>query len=357
MRRAIKFSLNNANTGKLEKFDELNEEYMRAVNYYLSLLAEKEDSILSESEVKSFDSPLSYRYKQCAKRQAIKIWKVWRRTKKNNSKLPQYKGSMLLDQRLIQIENGEKSFDYWAKIATLKKGSPIYVPFKSYDYANHYWKHWDLVNGGRLQKKNGKWFLILTFEKDSPPTKEGKTKGIDIGYRKLIADSDGKFYGTEMSKLAEKGARRKHGSKRWKQTRKEIKNYVNRTAKQLFTSEVGTLVYEKLKNLKRNKKGKWNHNVNRRFNFWIYSHLISRLHELSEQHGVRVVAVPAAYTSQTCPQCGYVDSLNRNKEMFRCLQCKYEEDADYVGALNILERFTEEPIVPQVGESNSNIFL
>lgn len=95
----------------------------------------------------------------------------------------------------------------------------------------------------------------------------------------------------------------------------------------------------------------WSRRVNRLFNFWLYGHLIRRLHALGELHSVRVVAVKAAYTSQTCPECGQRDLLNRQDEAFRCVYCGFTADADYVGAVNVRSRFTEPPIVAQVGES------
>jgi transposase len=42
----------------------------------------------------------------------------------------------------------------------------------------------------------------------------------------------------------------------------------------------------------------------------------------------------AAYTSQTCPQCGYKHKNNRHKEEFKCLSCGYANHADKVGAIN-----------------------
>ena len=71
MRRTLSFSLDLANTGKIKALEDLVKEYQRAVNYYLSILSSQNKYILSEKEVKSFNSPLSYRYKQCARRKAI----------------------------------------------------------------------------------------------------------------------------------------------------------------------------------------------------------------------------------------------------------------------------------------------
>lgn len=53
--------------------------------------------------------------------------------------------------------------------------------------------------------------------------------------------------------------------------------------------------------------------------------------------GGLVIAVPPQNTSKTCPQCGNVNSKNRPSQAeFRCTCCHYENNADHVGAINIL---------------------
>ena len=56
-------------------------------------------------------------------------------------------------------------------------------------------------------------------------------------------------------------------------------------------------------------------------------------------NGGFVVAVPPQYTSQTCPCCGHVSKDNRQTQaQFECVDCGFEENADVVGAINILAR-------------------
>ncbi|MBR5951478.1 MAG: transposase, partial [Actinomycetaceae bacterium] len=44
-------------------------------------------------------------------------------------------------------------------------------------------------------------------------------------------------------------------------------------------------------------------------------------------------------TSRQCLCCGYTDKDNRpSQAVFRCLECGFEENADVVGAVNILRR-------------------
>ena len=53
----------------------------------------------------------------------------------------------------------------------------------------------------------------------------------------------------------------------------------------------------------------------------------------------RLVTVPAAYTSQTCHQCGHVAAENRKSQAsFACVRCGHEADADHNAASNILAK-------------------
>lgn len=341
MRRTLKFSLNLANTNKIQALKYLFEEYKRVVNYYLRTLSSKDEYILSEEEVKSCDSPLSCRYKQCAKRQAIKIWKSWRRNKKKG-KLPEFNGALILDNRFLKIEKAKAStFDYWVKMATLNKGYPVLIPIKSYDYANQYFDNWKLVNGGRIKLENNKWFLLLTFEKETPSKKnKGKAIGIDIGIKKLIVTSEGKAYGKEIEPLMDKIQRKEQGSKAFKKALKERNYYINRTVKKLpFTAKV--VVMENIKDIKRNtkKERKLRKEFRSKFQRWTYPVLFGRINQLCELNGVLFSTIDPAYTSQACNICGFVHKLNRKGEIFLCKNCGYTEDADFNASKNILKSY------------------
>ncbi|WP_216352568.1 zinc ribbon domain-containing protein [Aquaspirillum sp. LM1] len=49
------------------------------------------------------------------------------------------------------------------------------------------------------------------------------------------------------------------------------------------------------------------------------------------------MAVPPQNTSRTCPCCGHVSADNRTSQAkFACVECGFEENADLVGAINVL---------------------
>ena len=56
-------------------------------------------------------------------------------------------------------------------------------------------------------------------------------------------------------------------------------------------------------------------------------------------NGGWLVAVPPQYTSRTCPYCGHVSADNRKTQArFACVECGFEDNADLVGAINVLAR-------------------
>jgi putative transposase len=55
--------------------------------------------------------------------------------------------------------------------------------------------------------------------------------------------------------------------------------------------------------------------------------------------GGHLIAVPPRNTSRTCPCCGQVSADNRQTQArFVCVACGFKENADRVGAINVLRR-------------------
>jgi len=349
MKRSLKFSLATSNTNKLTALDKLSQEYRRTVNYFLKRLFKKKG--LSEEFLKSYKSPLSYRYKQCAKRQAFKLFKSWCRNKKKGLKPKLNNLSLVLDYRFIELQasKNSNSFNYWVKLATLNKGKPILIPIKSYQYAKQYFKNWQLLKGGRLLKKEGNWFLELTFEKETSAKKEkGKVIGIDIGIKKLITTSEGQKHGKGIQRLMDKIQRKQPKSKAFIRALKERDYYINRTVKTLNWNKLKAIVMENIKNIKQNtkKERRLNKQFRTKFQRWTYAQLFNRIKLTTEATGVHLQLVNPAHTSQTCSQCGDVHKQNRICEIFKCRNCGYTEDADYNASLNILNLgLAQQPMV------------
>jgi IS605 OrfB family transposase len=105
---------------------------------------------------------------------------------------------------------------------------------------------------------------------------------------------------------------------------------------QLFTAhpDLRTLHLEHL-NFRRSK---FSRPMRRRLSRWLKGHLHRSLEYKAQLHGVRLNVVNAAWTSLTCPRCGYPCRNNRKGEGFVCGACGYTGGADAVAATNILNR-------------------
>ncbi len=56
-----------------------------------------------------------------------------------------------------------------------------------------------------------------------------------------------------------------------------------------------------------------------------------------QERGAMLVKVDPKNTSRTCPNCGHVSEENRKTQAnFVCVKCGFRENADKVGAINIL---------------------
>ena len=72
------------------------------------------------------------------------------------------------------------------------------------------------------------------------------------------------------------------------------------------------IAIEKLKHLrKRNGKGRKPKKANRRIHRIPFHKFRTAIQSVAWQHGIDVVEVPAAKTSQRCPKCGYTSKKNR----------------------------------------------
>ena len=247
----------------------------------------------------------------------------------------------------FDIQKGN-SFDEWVNLRSpyflpnnKKKCVSIKLPIKQYEYAKKYkdWVRKDTISIRRGER--GRYFLNFFYEKEEPEIKQtGKALGLDQGFKKLLSDSNGNHYGTEMKFLYERISRKQQGSKAFKKLLIHRDNEINRACNQIDLSDVKHLIIESLKYVKHNKHKKHlvNHKFMNKLQRWSYTKTIDKLERLCEENGVLLTKVGPAYTSQTCSNCGYVDKDARQQEVYHCQHCGLLIDADTNGAINILHR-------------------
>jgi len=111
----------------------------------------------------------------------------------------------------------DSSFDYWLRISTLDKGHPLRIPVKLRAYHKKVLKEKKLNTSTTLSKRNGSWWLTLSFDQEVALTteKDARCVGVDVGIANFLTTSTGKQYGTFHGKLA-----RRHKRDREKRRRK-----------------------------------------------------------------------------------------------------------------------------------------
>jgi len=243
-----------------------------------------------------------------------------------------------------------------------KKGMSIWgelVSYKSRPLPKGKW------SDSKLKFSKGQWWLCLTVEIDQvEPRVEGGIIGVDRGQKNILVaidpNSNKTLYikGGELNhkrlcirqtraKVASVGTRSAHRLlKRLSGREKAVtQNILHIASKQLVNfaslNDARTITLEKLTGFKQKftKENKKQHHKQRaRNNRWPYFMLEFFVTYKANSVGITVDNVPAKNTSRGCPCCGCVDNSNRNGLVFRCVACKFADNADRVGAKNVALR-------------------
>ena len=380
MIRSLKFSLSRSNLGKLEKLEVFHEMYMEDLKFYIELLKNEQlpiqsflsTKLLPINKIKHSQIRLSI-YQQAvsiirsninlAKKRIYKKYKklYYKCSKENKHQrfldkhfkdlninylkrinIDLKKCSMILGQNLIDFENG-KSFDEFVRIRlpwnkeNKKIGETINLPFNFYKYSRKY-SNWNRRNTISIIKQNNQFFLTLFFEKEEVKKSNQQVVGLDIGYNKLISDSNGVHWGKELKEIYNRLSKKKRGSKNYKQLLHYKMCKINEVVNKFINFYKDTnFVCENLKNVKH--ASKLYKSLNNKLQYWSYRQVLDKLDQLSEIEGFNLTKIDPAYTSQTCSKCGSIIKSNRNGEFYNC-SCGLLIDADTNAAINILHRGT-----------------
>jgi len=339
MRRACKVTLKYATRNKQQAIAALLQAYRAAINFYIQSLWSCPGKLDKATLARLQSTRLSERYKSNALKQAIETVVATKRSAQalgKTASCPIFKGSAVLDAKFVSIDPGEKSFDLVVIISSLKKGSRIIIPTRRTKPINKWLSREGRFIQGCCLSETG---IIVWVESETrEPKTTGNSLGIDQGVNKLLSDSDGNFYGTEFKTIRDKIKRRVPGSKGKLRAIRERDNFINKNLNALPWSDINVLGMEDLKGLKTGKKKGRGKSFRKAMTPWTYRRVLTRVKAKAEENRVRLLLVPPANTSRTCPLCGVVSKKSRIGEHFRCVACDHTRDADTIGALNVLAR-------------------
>ena len=199
------------------------------------------------------------------------------------------------------------------------------------------------------------WLHLVVTLPDPPPVMSvGRVIGVDLGISRIAVTSDNHFFSSKQTRnttrryfrlrrtLQTKGtrsARRKLRTLRRRE--KRFRSDVNHTISKCLVASLlpgSTLVFEDLTHIRDTAKG-YSKKQRRQMAGWSFSDLRQKVTYKAQAHGIQVLQVDPAYTSQRCPRCGHSSKSNRiSQSWFWCQACGYQSNADRVGALNLAQR-------------------
>lgn len=222
-----------------------------------------------------------------------------------------------------------------------------------------------------LVRRAGKWFVSFACDAgEAPAANSLPAVGIDRGVATVLAMSDGssvklpRFTALEKRKRRAQRvlARRKRGSKRYAHQRRIVRDVAAKIARARahhlhvastgIARRYGVVALEKLnvRAMTASAKGTveqpgrgvaQKRGLNRSILAQGWGIFARQLEYKLEAAGGRLIYVPAAYTSQTCAECGVVDARSRKSQaVFECVACGHCDHADTNAARNIMRGST-----------------
>jgi IS605 OrfB family transposase len=343
--RSSQTSLTFTNKGKLETLHEVMDEYARVTTVFIELfwLNDFEIKDLTKAITRIPESWFSARMRQNAAREALSLCKAAeaKALELNESPIkPTHTGKrMILSSQIAKIEAGRGSFDLVVTLGSIGNRLKIVLPLKSHYHMNQF-TDWERSTSLTVFRDR----IQFSYKKSIDKIDRKKALGVDIGINKLLVTSDGKQYGKDIKTLIAKIRRKRFKSKAYYRAKSELKATINRTVKQMFAEheDIGVFVFEDIKGMKQNGKKRKNRSASFRkvLHNWNYRMLLDYAKSQTEVRRSRYRSVNPYKTSQTCPVCSHVEKGNRVNEQFACVSCGYSQDADHVGSINIVTRFT-----------------
>ncbi|CAG2156251.1 IS200/IS605 family transposase ISAba30 [Cupriavidus yeoncheonensis] len=217
----------------------------------------------------------------------------------------------------------------------------------------------------------GKWFVSIQTQREveAPVPQSTSAVGIDVGVARFATFSDGSYlaplnsfkrHEARLRRAQRSMSRKQKFSCNWKKAKARIqriqarignarRDYLHKATTTISQNHAMVCIEDlQVRNMSRSAAGsveKPGRNVRAKSGLnkaildqgWF--EFRRQLEYKLAWHGGWLVAVPPENTSRTCPACSSVSAANRlTQARFACIECGFEENADVVGAINVLAR-------------------
>ena len=213
------------------------------------------------------------------------------------------------------------------------------------------------TTGAELHYHDGDWILHIHCKRDvdsdtseQATTENGTVLGVDLGVNNLAVASTGTFWtGDEFDHWRREYEKRRgvlqQCGTRWAHQniqsvgRKEEGRFtlmLHRISTELVAEarehECMVIAFEDLTDIRERTGASWGHK-------WAFDRLYDYVEYKAEEYDIVVKQVAPENTSRRCSHCGFTHPDNREGKEFNCLECGYENHADYNAAKNIGLRY------------------
>ncbi|WP_321788701.1 transposase [Burkholderia pyrrocinia] len=214
----------------------------------------------------------------------------------------------------------------------------------------------------------GKWYVSIQTEREvEQPIPQGDAVGIDMGVARFATLSDGTFYAplnsfkrheAVLCRAQQAMSRKVKFSRNWMKAKARVQRIHSRigNARRDYLYKATTTISQnhamvciedlQVRNMSRSAAGttekpgrqvRAKSGLNKAILDQGWFEFRRQLDYKLEWNGGWLIAVPPQNTSRTCPCCDHVSADNRRTQSrFECVECGYKENADVVGAINVL---------------------
>lgn len=301
-------------------------------------------------------------------------------------KIPSCKNiNMILQSMVVEIQdplNTNNDFKYMLRLSKgnkNKRGEFLYLPIVKNNYSDKF--EGKLSTSCSLNFKEGKLKeVVFSKEFEEKETElNDMTISFDIGLNILIAMDNGDCYGKYyMRKIknfdkqlieVQNKLKAKYGKyvklnkypeyyKLVKKIRDFSKNEINRLINKIYCKyRPKNIIIEDL-NFKGSSLSKKMNRLLHKFGLGLIK---AKLMQLSIEYKVNIITTDAAYSSQVCSKCGYIDSENRKTQSkFICKCCGHRINADVNGSRVVKyfgERFADKTFYGNKGRNSKRTLL
>ena len=227
------------------------------------------------------------------------------------------------------------------------------------------------VRNVTVSQSGGKWFASIQTQREvEQPLPTATTAiGIDVGIARFATMSDESYiaplnsfkkHQQRLARTQRRMSRKVKFSSNWKKAKARVqkihtgianarKDFLHKTTTTISQNHALVCIEDlQVRNMSKSSKGnseqhgkmvKQKSGLNRAILDQGWGEFRRQLDYKVSWNGGMLLAVPPRNTSRTCPCCGHVSKDNRQTQAkFLCVDCGYENHADVVGAINVLER-------------------